>query len=344
MVKIIVDAMGGDNAPAATVQGAVGALKKDKDLSVVFTGRREAVEAELSKFSYDASRVEIIDCPDVVDMNDIPTAAVKKRNSSMMKAFTELKSREDLCGMVTAGSTGAAIVGGQLLLGKIKGIKRPALCCTIPNVNGGSTVLCDCGANAECKPVMLCQFAVLASAYSSAVFGIKSPKVGLLNNGTEEHKGDPLHQETYRYMSQIDCINFVGNVEGRDIMMGDMNVVVADGFTGNIALKSIEGCAKMMLNTMKKQFKSSPASMFGSLFLLGAVGRMKADLDFEKVGGALLLGLKKPVIKGHGSSKPSMVEKAVLVAAETHRANLIGTVEGMLEKTDLANLVPNEEE
>ena len=342
MLKILVDAMGGDNAPAAVVEGAVSALNNDKELYIIFTGRKDAVEAELAKYKYDISRVEIVDCPDVIDMNDIPTEAVKKKESSMVKAYWMLKKQEEIDAFVTAGSTGAAIVGGQLILGRLRGVKRPALCCMIPNTRGTKTLLCDCGANAECKPVMLCQFAVLASAYAEITLGVKNPKVGLLNNGTEEHKGDPLHQETYKYLSQMDCINFIGNVEGRDTLIGDVDVVIADGFSGNIAVKSIEGTAKMMLNVMKKQFTSSILSKIGSLFLLGAIKRMRKELDFEKMGGAILLGLKKPVVKSHGSSKAASICAAINDASSICRANLVNKVEEALSKTDIDNLIPKD--
>ena len=220
MVKILVDAMGGDNAPAATVQGSVLALEKDKDLYLVLTGRQADIEAELKKYKYDKSRLEIVDCPDVIDMNDIPTEAIKRKQSSLVAGFWKLKKEDDLCALVTAGSTGATIVGGQLILGRIRGIKRPALCPAIPNSRGRVTMLCDCGANAECKPVMLCQFAVLASAYAEVGFGISSPKVGLLSNGTEEHKGDPLHQETYKYLSkmQVRVVGILPDVCGKKIL------------------------------------------------------------------------------------------------------------------------------
>lgn len=260
----------------------------------------------------------------------------------MTAAYWHLKKNDDVCGLVSAGSTGAIIAGGQLILGRIRGIKRAALCPAIPNVNG-ATLLCDCGANAECKPSMLCQFALLASAYAQAGFDKANPSVGLLNNGTEEHKGDPLRQETYKYLSRMQGINFVGNVEGRDINYGNVDVVIADGFSGNVALKSIEGCAKMMLATMKKQFKSSPASLIGSLFMLGAIKRMKKGLDFDKYGGALLLGLKKVVIKSHGTSKPVTIANAIKNALSIYRNGLIPKVEEMLEKVDLGNLIPVEE-
>lgn len=340
MIKILVDAMGGDNAPAATVQGAVEALEKDKELYLILTGRQKDVEAELAKYSYDKSRLEIVDCPDVIDMNDIPTEAVKRKQSSLIAAYWMLKKQEDICALVTAGSTGAAIAGGQLILGRIRGVKRPALCPAIPNSRGGVTLLCDCGANAECKPVMLCQFAVLASAYAKAGFGIKEPKVGLLNNGTEEHKGDPLRQQTYKYLSQMKGINFIGNVEGRDIMLGDCDVVVADGFSGNIALKSMEGCGKLVLGVMKKEFLGSFRAKIGYLFAKKAINNMRGQLDFEKVGGALLLGLKKVVIKSHGSSKGGTFAAAIANAAAIYRGGLVPSVEQMLADVDFDTLIP----
>ena len=343
MIKIILDAMGGDNAPRATVEGAALALERDRELYLILTGRQNEIEKELAKCKYDKSRLEIVDCPDVIEMNDIPTEAVKRKQSSLMAAYWMLKKQEDICGLVTAGSTGATIVGGQLILGRIRGIKRPALCPAIPTVNGGVTLLCDCGANAECKPVMLCQFAVLASAYAQAGFDKTNPRVGLLNNGTEEHKGDPLRQETYKYLSQMQGINFIGNVEGRDINLGAADVVVADGFAGNIALKSIEGCAKMILAEMKKQFTSSPSALIGALFMRGAIKRMKKELDFDRYGGALLLGLKKVVVKSHGSSKPVAIENSIKNALTIYRKGLVPKVEEMLEKVDLNSLIPVEE-
>ena len=343
MDKIILDGMGGDNAPAAIVEGGVRALKADSNLYLIITGRKEQIEAELAKYKYDSSRLEIVDCPDVIGMNDIPTEAVKRKESSLMAAYWMLKKQEDICGLVTAGSTGATIVGGQLILGRIRGIKRPALCPAIPTVNGGVTLLCDCGANAECKPVMLCQFAVLASAYAQAGFDKTNPRVGLLNNGTEEHKGDPLRQETYKYLSQMKGINFIGNVEGRDINLGGADVVVSDGFAGNIALKSIEGCAKMILAEMKKQFTSSPSALIGALFMRGAIKRMKKELDFDRYGGALLLGLQKVVVKSHGSSKPIAIENSIKNALAIYRKGLVPKVEEMLEKVDFNSLIPAEE-
>jgi glycerol-3-phosphate acyltransferase PlsX len=191
---------------------------------------------------------------------------------------------------------------------------------------------------------MLCQFAILASAYATAGFGKQNPTVGLLNNGTEEHKGDPLRQETYKYLSQMKGINFIGNVEGRDINYGDVDVVVADGFSGNVALKSLEGCAKMMLATMKKQFTSSLASLIGALFMKGAIKRMKKDLDFDRAGGALLLGLKKVVVKSHGSSKPITIANSIKNAVGIYRNGLVPKIEGMLQDVDFDAIIPLDKE
>ena len=343
MVKILLDAMGGDNAPAAPVKGAVLALERDKELYLILTGRQNDIEAELKKYSYDKNRIEIVDCPDVISMNDIPTEAIKKKQSSLVAAYWMLKKQDDICGLVTAGSTGAAIVGGQLILGRIRGIKRPALCPAIPNSRGGVTLLVDCGANAECKSIMLCQFALLGSAYATAAFGVKSPKVGLLNNGTEEHKGDTLRQETYKIMSGMQNINFVGNVEGRDITMGECDVVVSDGFSGNIALKSIEGCGKLVLGIMKKELTSSLSAKIGYLFIRKAIKRMRAQLDFDKVGGALLLGVKKPVIKSHGSSKGETIANSIANAVNVYRGDLIAKVEGLLENANLDDIAVSDE-
>lgn len=335
--------MGGDNAPAAPVKGAVMALERDKELFLILTGRQNDIEAELKKYSYDKNRLEIVDCPDVISMNDIPTEAIKKKQSSLVAAYWMLKKQDDICGLVTAGSTGAAIVGGQLILGRIRGIKRPALCPAIPNSRGGVTLLVDCGANAECKSIMLCQFALLGSAYATAAFGIKRPKVGLLNNGTEEHKGDTLRQETYKIMSGMQDINFVGNVEGRDITMGECDVVVSDGFSGNIALKSIEGCGKLVLGIMKKELTSSLSAKIGYLFIRKAIKRMRAQLDFDKVGGALLLGVKKPVIKSHGSSKGETIANSIANAVNVYKGDLIAKVEGLLENANLDDIAVSDE-
>ena len=344
MDKIIVDGMGGDNAPASTCAGVARALNEDRELYIILTGQKDKLESCLGGLSYPADRLEIVDCPDVIDMNDIPTEAVKKKNSSLMQAFWMLKKQDDVAALVTAGSTGATIVGGQLILGRLRGIKRPALTPAVPNVNGKMVVLCDCGANAECKPSMLCQFALMGSAYSTVGLGVKQPKVGLLNNGAEEHKGDPVHQQAYKYLKQMKGINFVGNIEGRDINTADIDVVVSDGFSGNIALKTMEGTAKMILKTMKKQLMADTRSKIGALLCKKAINRMRADLDFEAAGGAMLLGVKKVVVKNHRSSSAISICNAVHKAAQLYRSGLIQKVESLIEQADLSSVIDNGDE
>jgi len=339
MIKILLDAFGGDNAPQVTVLGAVTALNKDKDIKLVLTGKKEAIEKELAKYKYDKQRVEIIDLPDVIAMDDIPTEAVKRRQSSLMGAYWKLKNEDDISAFVTAGSTGATIAGGQLILGRIRGVKRAALCPAIPNIRGGVTLLCDCGANAECKPVMLCQFALLASAYAKVGFEIANPKVGLLNNGTEDHKGDTLRLETFKYLSKMKGINFIGNVEGRDIMLGDCDIVVADGFSGNVALKSMEGCGKLALGLLKEEIKASKRAKVGYVFMKKALKNLYKRIDFDKYGGALLLGLKKVVVKSHGSSKATAVSNAIAQAAAICRGGLVAQVEKSLAEEDLDSII-----
>ncbi len=345
MIKIVVDAMGGDNAPGEIVKGCVEALAQDKEIGLILTGDEAKIKEELAKYKkVDTSRLEIVHCTQTIEMNDVPTEAIrKKRDSSLVVAFKKLKEDEEVQGLVTAGSTGATLACGLFNLGRIRGVKRPALCPAIPNVHGKQTLLCDCGANAEVKPIMLLQFAVMASAYAKIALHVEDPKVALLNNGTEEHKGDPLRQETYQLLQKTKGIRFTGNAEGRDIMLGDADVVVADGFSGNIALKSMEGCGKLVLSVMKKEFKSSPFSLFGALCASGAIKRMKKQLDFDRYGGALLLGVKKVVIKSHGSSKAKAIVPSILMAAEAARKNLVSEIEKMLEAADLENLLPKEE-
>lgn len=338
MIKIIVDAMGGDNAPGEIVKGAIEALGDEKELYLILTGKADAVNAELAKCEYDAARVEVVDCSEVIDMNDVPTEAVKKKkDSSLVRGLWMLKKQDDVDGLVTAGSTGATIVGGQLIVGRLRGVMRAALCPAIPSTSG-STLLCDCGANAECKPQMLCQFAVLASAYAGAAFGKENPTVGLLNNGTEEHKGDTLRQQTYHMMKKMP-VNFVGNVEGRELNYGNTDIVVSDGFSGNVALKSVEGCGKLVLSELKAMFTSSLWAKLGYvLFMRKAVKGMRQRLDFDRYGGSLLLGLKKVVIKTHGSSKAKTVRAAVHQAINAVRNNTVGAMEERLQSVDWEKL------
>lgn len=337
MLKIVVDAMGGDNAPQEIVKGAILALKERKDFGLIFTGDENCVRKELEKYTYDVSRVEIVHCTEVISNDDVPTHAVRsKRDSSLVVGLKLLKEQSDVGGFVSAGSTGAVLTGGVMFIGRIKGVMRPALCPGIPNVRGTRTLLCDCGANAECKPAYLAQFGVMATAYAKAAFGIENPRVGLLTNGTEEHKGDTLHQEARALLAETKGIDFVGNVEGRDIMYGDVDVVVSDGFSGNIALKSIEGCGKTVADVLSREFRVSFRSKLSYLFARKQIGKLKNMLDYARLGGSVFLGLKKVVIKTHGSSKAKSITPSVVQAVDAYRGNLIGTISDMLANTVIA--------
>ncbi len=331
MLKIVVDAMGGDNAPAEIVKGAIQSLSKRKDFAVVLTGDEALINAELKKYRYDGARVQVVHCSEVITNDDIPTSAVRsKKDSSLVVGMRMLKEDEEVGGFVSAGSTGAVLTGGIMLVGRIKGVMRPALCPALPNYRGAQTLLCDCGANAECKPAYLAQFGVMASAYAKAAFGVENARVGLLTNGTEEHKGDPLHQEAHKLLKEMKSINFVGNVEGRDIMYGDIDVAVSDGFSGNIALKSMEGCGKTVTVILSKQLKSSFLSKLGCLFMMKQLKNIKTALDYNRFGGSVFLGLKKVVVKSHGSSKAKSICPSVIQAVDAYRNNLIGNIEAML--------------
>ena len=338
MVKIVIDAMGGDFAPKQQVLGAVAALKKDKELSVILVGDEPQIKEVLSECEYDESRVEIVHTTEVIGMEEIPTKAVKtKKDSSTVVAFRLLKEGK-ADGLVSSGSTGAVLTAGVLILGRLKGVSRPALCPIIPNHTGGGTFLCDCGANLECKPINLVHFALMGSAYAQTVYGIEKPAVGLLNNGTEDHKGLMLQQETNALLQKIDAINYVGNREGRDIMFGDVDVMVADGFTGNIAMKSVEGCGKAVSTIMKKAFKRNLFSKLRALLCGDIIKNIKKGLDYEGVGGAMFLGLTKAVVKGHGNSKARSFAVSIEQAANAVRGNMTAKIKELIDGVDLVSI------
>ncbi len=335
MTKIIIDAMGGDFAPVEQVQGSVNALKKDKDLYLMLCGDETQIKAELAKYQYDESRLEIVHTTETIGMEEVPTKAVKtKKDSSLVVAFRMLKEGK-ADGLVSSGSTGAVLTAGVLLLGRLKGVSRPALCPIIPNHTGGGTFLCDCGANLECKPINLAHFAIMATAYAQSAYGIENPKVGLLNNGTEDHKGLLLQQETNVLLQNMDCITYVGNREGRDLMYGDVDVMVSDGFTGNIAMKSVEGCGKAVSTIMKREYKRNLWSLLCAALSKGVIKKIRAGLDYERCGGAMFLGLSKAVVKGHGNSKAKGFAICIEQAANAVRGGMVDKIKTMIESVDL---------
>ena len=322
-MKIIVDAMGGDNAPEQIVLGAIDALCEDKQLEVTLVGDTDAICKVLAGKKYDDNRLEIIDAKDVITNDDSPTMAIKtKKDSSLVKAFEAL-NRDDADGFVSAGSTGAVLVGAFMKVGRIKGVSRPALAPVLPTLKGNGVVLCDCGANVDCKPVNLQHFAIMASAYAEGMLGVKNARVGLLNNGAEAHKGNELTQEAYKLLSETRGINFVGNCEARDILSGDYDVVVCDGFNGNIALKSAEGTANTMLKLIKDGvYSGGLKSKLGALMLKSVFKNVKKKMDYNAHGGACFLGVNKIVVKSHGASKSKSVTASILQAKSLAEAKV----------------------
>lgn len=322
-MKIIVDAMGGDNAPEQIVLGAIDALCEDKLLEVTLVGDTDAICKVLAGKKYDDNRLEIIDAKDVITNDDSPTMAIKtKKESSLVKAFEAL-NRDDADGFVSAGSTGAVLVGAFMKVGRIKGVSRPALAPVLPTLKGNGVVLCDCGANVDCKPVNLQHFAIMASAYAEGMLVVKNARVGLLNNGAEAHKGNELTQEAYKLLSETRGINFVGNCEARDILSGDYDVVVCDGFNGNIALKSAEGTANTMLKLIKDGvYSGGLKSKLGALMLKSVFKNVKKKMDYNAHGGACFLGVNKIVVKSHGASKSKSVTASILQAKSLAEAKV----------------------
>ena len=305
-MRIVIDAMGGDHAPEAVVKGAVLAAKAHKDLTVVLVGD----EAKIKPYLTSAERVEIIHTTTVISGDDEPVKAVRrKKDASLVLMANEVKEqRADAC--ISAGNTGALMSAGLFQVGRIKGIERPALSPTLPTIDQKGFVLLDVGANVEAKPKHLLQYGIMGSIYAEKVRGIKQPRVGLLNVGTEDNKGTELTKEAFQLLKQAP-INFVGNVEARDLLSGVADVVVTDGFSGNIALKTVEGTAMNMFKMIKATFMSSLKTKLAAAVLKKDLKGLKDQLDYAEYGGAALFGLKAPVVKAHGSSNDRAIYSAI---------------------------------
>ncbi len=331
-MKILIDAFGGDNSPEEIIAGTVEALNTNREFIAVLVGDQKIIEEKLSGYKYDKSRVEIMHAPDVISCEEEPTVAIRtKPDSSIAVAFKALKTDDSMSAFVSAGSTGAVLVGATLKLGRIQGVNRPALCPILPTlIDGKNVMLMDSGANADCKPINICQFAVMGSAYAKAT-GVENPKVALLSNGTEDEKGNALNHEVFPLLKEMDSINFVGNVEARDILSGEYDVIITDGFTGNVALKSMEGTVNVVLKSLKASIKSSVSGMIGALFMKKVFKNLKAKLDYNKKGGALFLGVTKPVVKAHGSSKREAFKNAVLQTVDYCKRDICAQIKQQLD-------------
>lgn len=322
-MKIIIDAMGGDNAPAAQVEGAIRAVN-ELGVDIVFVGKEETVRNELKKHKYPEKKVSVVNADEVITNHEEPAKAVRsKKNSSIVVAAGMLKNGE-ADALLACGNTGAILASGLLVVGRIKGILRPALATTLPTAKGPK-LLIDAGANTNCKAENLVQFGMMGSIYMKNVFDIDDPTVGLISNGEEEGKGDELTKAAYPVLKEAP-INFVGNIEGRDVMEGTVDVMVCDGFVGNVVLKTVEGMGHVMGNLIKDMFMKNLWTKVGGLFALDGVKQLKKTMDYRSYGGAPLLGTKKPVIKGHGSSDAKAVYNAVVQAKKFVETNVINEI------------------
>lgn len=309
--KVALDAMGGDNAPACNVEGALQAVEENQNLQVYLVGREDQISEVLNGRTYDKERLIIVDAPEVIETAEPPVMAIrKKKDSSIVKAMNMVKNGE--CdAYVSAGSTGATLVGGQVVVGRLKGVERAPLAPLIPTKDGVA-LLIDCGANVDARPSMLVQFAKMGSVYMENAVGIKSPKVAILNIGAEEEKGNALVKETFPLLKACPDINFIGSIEARDIPAGYADVIVCDAFVGNVVLKLYEGLGSTLLSKIKGGMMSTTRSKIGALLVKPALKSTLKTFDASEYGGAPMLGLKGLVVKTHGSSSPKEIKNTLI--------------------------------
>lgn len=324
-MKIAVDGMGGDHAPMEIVKGVVEASASTKH-HIVLVGDEVQIKAELKKYKYDSEKISVIHASEVISNDDAPVKAVRtKTDSSMVRGINLVKSGE--AGLfISAGNTGAIMAGGLFILGRIQGIDRPAIASTYPILGKGVSLLVDSGANAECKPNNLLEFATMGSIYMEKVLNVKQPTVGLVNIGTEETKGTTVIKAAYELLSKS-RLHFIGNVEARDIPKGACDVVVCDGFVGNIILKLTEGLAWNILKLIKSKFTSGTVSKVGALLLSGKLKELKSEFDYSEYGGAPILGVKGAVVKMHGSSNANAVKNTILKGIPYAETNVVQTIQ-----------------
>ena len=328
-VKVAVDAMGGDNAPDEIVKGAVDAVCAEKKIKVFLVGKEEQVKAELSKYTYPQEQVEVVNATEVIAMAEPPVAAIRgKKDSSIVKGLYMV--REGKCdAFVSAGSTGAVLAGGQVIVGRSKGVERPPLAPLIPTEKGAS-LLIDCGANVDAKPSQLVQFAKMGSIYMENVMGIKNPKVGIVNIGAEEEKGNALVKETFPMLKACSDINFIGSIEARDIPAGAADVVVCEAFVGNVVLKLYEGVGSTLIKKVKGGMMVNLRSKIGALLVKPALKQTLKAFDLEQYGGAPLLGLKGLVVKTHGSSKAVEIKNTILQCVTFKEQDINGKIQKVI--------------
>ncbi|MBM3242721.1 phosphate acyltransferase PlsX [Candidatus Poribacteria bacterium] len=339
-MKIAIDAMGGDRAPELVVEGAILA-SREYEVEIIFVGQPEAIEQELKKQkSLSDLKYDIVPASQVIEMGEHPVEALRKKKDSSIAVATRLIKSGEAEAVVSAGSTGAAMAAAKIILGPLKGIKRPAIATILPNHHGNVlrtsllrkpvTVVIDAGANVDCDPLNLVEFAIMGQVYAEDILGNKPARVGLLSIGTEKTKGNKMTFETYNLLSQAP-INFIGNVEGRDVVNGAVDVVVCDGFVGNILLKVTEGVADMIMDTMRTEFNRNIITHFSAMLVKPTLRRFKKRFDYSEYGGAPLLGVKGTFIIAHGGSSTNAIKNAVRVASEAVTQNVNAHIESKLK-------------
>lgn len=336
MVNVALDAMGGDNAPAAIVKGAVDATAANKEIKVFVVGKEAAVNAELSKYSYNKDQIEVVPASELIEMSEPPVMAIrKKKDSSLVKALMLVK--EGTCdAFVSAGNSGAVLVGGQLVVGRIKGVERTPLAPLIPTEKGAA-LLIDCGANVDARPSHLVQFAKMGSVYMENVRGIKNPTVAIVNIGAEEEKGNALVKETFPLLKNTPEINFIGSIEARDIPKGYADVIVCEAFVGNVILKMYEGVGGTLLKTVKASMMSSLRSKLGALLVKPALKECLKVFDMKEYGGAPLLGLKGLVVKTHGSSTEIEIKNTILQCVTFKEQNMNEKIKNIITADEITS-------
>ena len=310
-VRVVVDAMGGDNAPAEPVRAAVEAVTERQDIKVILTGKQEVIDKELAKYSgYPKNQLQVVNASQVIETAEPPVFAIRKKKDSSIVVGLNMVKKQEADAFVSSGSTGAVLVGGQVLVGRSKGVERPPLAPLIPTTKGVS-LLIDCGANVDARPSHLVQFAKMGSIYMENVVGIKNPKVAIVNNGAEEEKGNALVKETFPLLKECKSINFIGSIEARDIPAGYADVVVCEAFVGNVILKLYEGLSSTLVGAIKHGLMSTLKSKIGAVLALPALKKTLKDFDASEYGGAPLLGVNGGVIKAHGSSDSKAIKNAI---------------------------------
>ncbi len=336
--RVALDAMGGDFAPAEVVKGAVQAAG-EYNMGVLLVGPEPLIRAELAKYDITGLDLEVVHTDEVIGMDEHPAEAVRSKRRNSITLCHELVRDGKAIGAVSAGNSGAVMAAAMFTYRRIKGIDRPAFGGVLPAAGGKQVMVLDMGANTDCKPQWLLQFALMGSAYMAAVFGQQRPRVGLLSNGEEETKGDQLTQEAHALLKAVAPgigLNFIGNIEGRDINAGGVDVVVCDGFVGNVVLKSAEGLSKMLLETIRRELTAGPITTIGAALAKPAFDRVRKQLDYEEYGGVPILGVNGVSIISHGSSKAKAIKNAIRVARQAAQANLPATIGESVRKMEAA--------